>query len=78
LNDLIEIQAELKQLHQEFLDLTGKIKATSKKLSPLLKNCDNYLLKTQLHHLWLANGDRNIDLLIRELDKEMHKQGEEK
>ena len=71
MNDLLEIQAELKQLHQEFLDLASKIKATSKKLSPLLKDCDNYLLKTQLHHFWLANGDRNIDLLIRELDKEV-------
>ncbi len=71
MNDLIEIQSELKQLHQEFLELANKIKATSKKLSPLLKDCDNYLLKTQLHHFWLANGDRNIDLLIRELEKEI-------
>lgn len=76
MNDLIEIQAELKELHQEFLELAEKIKATSGKLSPVLKDSDNYLLKTQLHHFWLANGDRNIDLLIRELDKEMHKQGE--
>jgi hypothetical protein len=75
MNDLIEIQSELKELHQEFLDLANKIKATSKKLSPLLKNCDNYLLKTQLHHFWLANGDRNIELLIKELEKEI---GEEK
>lgn len=76
MKDLIEIQSELKELHQEFLDYASRIKATSKKLSPLLKDCDNYLLKTQLHHFWLANGDRNIDLLIRELNREIIKQGE--
>jgi hypothetical protein len=71
MNDLLEIQSELKELHQEFLDLANKIKATSKKLSPLLKNCDNYLLKTQLHHFWLANGDRNLRILNEELDNEI-------
>jgi len=71
MNDLLEIQAELKELHQEFLGLAGKIKATSKKLSPLLKDSNNYFLKTQMHHHWLAYGDRNLKILDEELDNEI-------
>jgi hypothetical protein len=77
LKDLIQIQAELKTLHQEFLELAKRIKANSKELSPLVKDSKNYLLKTQLYHLWLANGDRNLRILEEELEKEIHEEEQE-
>jgi hypothetical protein len=51
MNDLIEIQAELKELHKEFLDYAEKIKDVSRRLGLLVKDSDNAILKWQVHHL---------------------------
>ena len=75
MKNLIQIQAELKALHQEFLELAEKIKANSKELGILLKDSNNALLKWQVHHHWLQNVDRKFKILDIELEKEIH--GEE-
>ena len=75
MKDLIQIQAELKALHQEFLELAEKIKANSKELGVLVKDSNNTLLKWQVHHHWLQNVDRKFKILDIELEKEIH--GEE-
>ena len=71
MNDLIEIQAELKQLHQEFLDYAEKIKDVSRRLGLLVKDSDNAILKWQVHHHWLNNVDRKFKILDEELDNEI-------
>jgi len=71
LNDLLEIQAELKQLHQEFLTYAEKIKDVSRKLGLLVKDSDNAILKWQVHHHWLNNVDRKFKILDEELDNEI-------
>ena len=75
MKDLIQIQAELKTLHQEFLAYAEKIKTVSKELGVLVKDSDNALLKWQVHHHWLQNVDRKFKILDIELEKEIH--GEE-
>lgn len=75
MKDLIQIQAELKTLHQEFLELAEKIKTNSKELGVLVKDSNNTLLKWQVHHHWLQNVDRKFKILDIELEKEIH--GEE-
>jgi hypothetical protein len=72
MKDLIQIQAELKALHQEFLELAEKIKANSKELGVLVKDSNNALLKWQVHHHWLQNVDRKFKILDIELEKEIH------
>jgi hypothetical protein len=71
LNDLIEIQAELKELHQEFLTYAEKIKDVSRRLGLLVKDSDNAILKWQVHHHWLNNVDRKFKILNEELDNEI-------
>jgi hypothetical protein len=71
LNDLIEIQSQLKQLHQEFLDYAEKIKDVSRRLGLLVKDSDNVILKWQVHHHWLNNVDRKFKILDEELDNEI-------
>lgn len=71
MNDLLEIQAELKQLHQEFLDYAEKIKDVSRRLGLLVKDSDNAILKWQVHHHWLNNVDRKFKILNEELDNEI-------
>lgn len=71
MNDLIEIQAELKQLHQEFLTYAEKIKDVSRRLGLLVKDSDNAILKWQVHHHWLNNVDRKFKILDEELDNEI-------
>ncbi len=71
MNDLLEIQAELKQLHQEFLDYAEKIKDVSRRLGLLVKDSDNTILKWQVHHHWLNNVDRKFKILDEELDNEI-------
>jgi hypothetical protein len=71
MNDLIEIQAELKQLHQEFLNYAEKIKDVSRRLGLLVKDSDNVILKWQVHHHWLNNVDRKFKILDEELDNEI-------
>ena len=71
MNDLIEIQAELKELHQEFLDYAEKIKDVSRRLGLLVKDSDNAILKWQVHHHWLNNVDRKFKILNEELDNEI-------
>lgn len=75
MKDLIQIQSELKSLHQEFLAYAEKIKIVSKELGILVKDSDNALLKWQVHHHWLQNVDRKFKVLDIELEKEIH--GEE-
>lgn len=75
MKDLIQIQKELKTLHQEFLELAERIKANSKELGVLVKDSNNTLLKWQVHHHWLQNVDRKFKILDIELEKEIH--GEE-
>ena len=75
MKDLIQIQSELKTLHQEFLELAERIKANSKELGVLVKDSNNTLLKWQVHHHWLQNVDRKFKILDIELEKEIH--GEE-
>ena len=75
MKDLIQIQAELKALHQEFLELAKRIKANSKELGVLVKDSNNALLKWQVHHHWVQNVDRKFKILDIELEKEIH--GEE-
>lgn len=75
MKDLIQIQAELKTLHQEFLAYAEKIKTVSKELGVLVKDSNNTLLKWQVHHHWLQNVDRKFKILDIELEKEIH--GEE-
>jgi hypothetical protein len=71
MNDLVEIQAELKQLHQEFLTYAEKIKDVSRRLGLLVKDSDNVILKWQVHHHWLNNVDRKFKILDEELDNEI-------
>lgn len=71
MKDLIQIQAELKTLHQEFLKLAEKIKDNSKELGVLVKDSDNTLLKWQVHHHWLQNVDRKFKILDEEIDNEI-------
>ena len=71
MNNLIEIQAELKQLHKEFLDYAEKIKDVSRRLGLLVKDSDNAILKWQVHHHWLNNVDRKFKILNEELDNEI-------
>lgn len=71
MNDLIEIQAELKELHQEFLTYAEKIKDVSRRLGLLVKDSDNAILKWQVHHHWLNNVDRKFKILNEELDNEI-------
>ena len=71
MNNLIEIKAELKELHQEFLDLAEKIKDVSRRLGLLVKDSDNVILKWQVHHHWLNNVDRKFKILDEELDNEI-------
>jgi hypothetical protein len=71
MNDLLEIQAELKQLHKEFLDYAEKIKDVSRRLGLLVKDSDNVILKWQVHHHWLNNVDRKFKILDEELDNEI-------
>lgn len=71
MNDLIEIQSQLKQLHQEFLDYAEKIKDVSRRLGLLVKDSDNVILKWQVHHHWLNNVDRKFKILDEELDNEI-------
>ena len=71
MNDLIQIQAQLKALHQEFLVLAEKIKAVSTKLGILVKDSNNTLLKWQVHHYWLGNVDRKFKILDEELYNEI-------
>lgn len=71
MNDLIEIQAELKELHQEFLVYAEKIKDVSRRLGLLVKDSDNAILKWQVHHHWLNNVDRKFKILDEELDNEI-------
>ena len=75
MKDLIQIKAELKTLHQEFLELAERIKTNSKELGVLVKDSNNTLLKWQVHHHWLQNVDRKFKILDIELEKEIH--GEE-
>ena len=72
MKDLIQIKAELKALHQEFLELAERIKANSKELGVLVKDSNNTLLKWQVHHHWLQNVDRKFKILDIELEKEIH------
>lgn len=74
MKDLIEIQAELQELHQEFLEFSEKIKAVSKELGVLVKDSDNTLLKWQVHHHWLNNVDRKFKILDIEIEKEIKNQ----
>ncbi len=71
MNDLLEIQAELKELHQEFLTYAEKIKDVSRRLGLLVKDSDNVILKWQVHHHWLNNVDRKFKILDEELDNEI-------
>ena len=71
MNDLLEIQAELKELHQEFLTYAEKIKDVSRRLGLLVKDSDNVILKWQVHHHWLNNVDRKFKILNEELDNEI-------
>ena len=71
MNDLIEIQAELKQLHRDFLDYAEKIKDVSRRLGLLVKDSDNAILKWQVHHHWLNNVDRKFKILDEELNNEI-------
>jgi len=71
MNDLIKIQAELKELHQEFLTYAEKIKDVSRRLGLLVKDSDNVILKWQVHHHWLNNVDRKFKILDEELDNEI-------
>lgn len=77
MKDLIQIQAELKTLHKEFLELAERIKANSKELGVLVKDSNNALLKWQVHHHWLQNVDRKFKILDIELEKEIHKEEEQ-
>ena len=72
MKDLIQIKAELKALHQEFLELAERIKTNSKELGVLVKDSNNTLLKWQVHHHWLQNVDRKFKILDIELEKEIH------
>lgn len=74
MKDLIEIQAELQELHQEFLAYAEKIKAVSTKLGKLVKDSNNTLLKWQVHHHWLNNVDRKFKILDIEIKKEIKNQ----
>ena len=76
MKDLIQIQAELKTLHQEFLEYVEKIKTVSKELGILVKDSKNTILKWQVHHHWVQNVDRKFKILDIELEKEIH--GEER
>jgi len=71
MNDLLEIQSELKELHQEFLTYAEKIKDVSRRLGLLVKDSDNAILKWQVHHHWLNNVDRKFKILNEELDNEI-------
>lgn len=71
MKDLIEIQAELQELHQEFLAYAEKIKAVSKELGVLVKDSSNAVLKWQVHHYWLQNVDRKFKILDQELYNEI-------
>lgn len=71
MKDLIETQAKLQELHQEFLAYAEKIKAVSKELGVLVKDSDNTILKWQVHHHWLQNVDRKFKILDQELYNEI-------
>ncbi len=71
MKDLIQIQSELKFLHQEFLAYAEKIKIVSKELGILVKDSDNALLKWQVHHHWLQNVDRKFKILDEEIYNEI-------
>lgn len=74
MRDLIEIQAELQELYQEFLEFSEKIKAVSQELGVLVKDSNNTLLKWQVHHHWLQNVDRKFKILDIEIKKEIKNQ----
>ena len=71
MKDLIEIQTELQELHQEFLKFAKKIQTLSQELGILVKNSENALLKWQVHHHWLNNVDRKFKILDQELYNEI-------
>jgi len=71
LKDLIEIQTELQELHQEFLAYAEKIKAVSKELGVLVKDSSNAVLKWQVHHYWLQNVDRKFKIIDEEIYNEI-------
>lgn len=71
MKDLIEIQTELQELHQEFLAYAEKIKAVSKELGVLVKDSSNAVLKWQVHHYWLQNVDRKFKILDEEIYNEI-------
>lgn len=71
MKDLIQIQSELQELHQEFLAYAEKIKTVSKELGVLVKDSKNTILKWQVHHHWLQNVDRKFKILDQELYNEI-------
>lgn len=71
MKDLIEIQTELQELHQEFLAYAEKIKAVSKELGVLVKDSSNAVLKWQVHHYWLQNVDRKFKIIDEEIYNEI-------
>ena len=71
MNDLIQIQSELQELHQEFLAYAEKIKTVSKELGVLVKDSKNTILKWQVHHHWLQNVDRKFKILDEEIYNEI-------